>query len=76
MPLYEYVCSQCGCKFELIRPIGRSNEAAPCPSCQHEAGRVLSPFTSFSKDSSGLATPVGGSSCASCSAASCDSCSL
>jgi putative FmdB family regulatory protein len=76
MPLYEYVCSQCGCKFELIRPISQSNEEAPCPRCQHEAERVLSPFASFSKDSSGLTTPVGGSSCASCSAASCDSCSL
>jgi putative FmdB family regulatory protein len=76
MPLYEYVCSKCGCKFELLRPISQSNEAAPCPSCHHEAERVLSPFTSLSKDSSGLTTPVGGSSCSSCSAASCNSCNL
>jgi putative FmdB family regulatory protein len=76
MPIYEYVCSKCGCRFELIRPISQSNKEAPCPSCQHEAARVLSPFTSLSKDSSGLTAPVGGSSCTSCSAASCDSCSL
>ncbi len=76
MPLYEYGCSKCGFRFELIRPISQSNEEAPCPRCQHEAERVLSPFASFSKDSSGLTTPVGGSSCASCSAASCDSCRL
>jgi putative FmdB family regulatory protein len=76
MPLYEYVCSKCGCRFELIRSISQSNEGAPCPSCQHEAGRVLSLFSSLSKDSSGLATSVGGSSCTSCSAASCDSCNL
>ena len=76
MPLYEYVCSECGCKFELLRPISQSNELAPCPSCHHEAERVLSHFTSLSKDSSGLTTPVGGSSCSSCSAASCNSCNL
>ncbi len=76
MPLYEYVCSQCGHKFELILPISKSNEEAQCPFCQHEAERVLSAFASFSKDSSGLTTPVGGSSCASCSAASCDNCRL
>ena len=76
MPLYEYVCSQCGCRFELLRPVSRSSEGAPCPGCQHEAERVLSRFSSLSKDSSGLTTPIGGSSCASCSAASCDSCNL
>ncbi|MCK5576936.1 MAG: zinc ribbon domain-containing protein [Dehalococcoidales bacterium] len=76
MPLYEYVCSQCGCRFELIRPITRANEEAPCPRCRHESERILSRFSSFSKDSSGLSTPVGGSSCTSCSTASCDSCSL
>ena len=58
MPLYEYVCSLCSCRFELIRPVSRANEGAPCPSCQHEAERILSRFTSFSKDSSGLTTPV------------------
>ena len=76
MPLYEYVCSQCDCRFELLRPISESSEEASCPRCQNRARRVLSPFASFSKDNSGLSAPVGGSSCSTCSAASCDSCQL
>ena len=76
MALYEYVCSKCGSRFELIRPMGRSDEEAPCPCCQSKAKRVLSPFASFSRDDSGATTATGGSSCVSCSAASCDSCHL
>ncbi len=76
MPLYEYVCSRCGFRFELLRPISRSSEGASCPCCQNGAERVLSPFTSFSKSDSGVTTALGGSSCSSCSAASCDSCHL
>ncbi len=76
MPLYEYVCSECGARFELLRPLSRSNEEASCPRCQSKAERVLSSFASFSKSDSGATVPIGGSSCASCSAASCDSCHL
>jgi putative FmdB family regulatory protein len=76
MPLYEYLCDKCGHKFELLRALSDSGEAAPCPRCQSPAKRVLSSFASFSKDSSGQSTPVGGSSCSSCSSASCNSCHL
>lgn len=31
MPIYEYVCSTCGHRFEQIVRIGA--EAPPCPSC-------------------------------------------
>jgi putative FmdB family regulatory protein len=76
MPLYEYVCSQCKTRFELIRPISCSREAVTCPHCQAKAERVPSSFASFSKDESGLITPTAGSSCAGCSASGCDSCHL
>jgi putative FmdB family regulatory protein len=76
MPLYEYVCDKCNHRFELLRALSASGEEASCPRCQGRARRVLSPFASFSKDSSGLSTSVGGSSCSSCSSASCDSCHL
>ncbi|MBA7703947.1 hypothetical protein ES703_112744 [subsurface metagenome] len=76
MPIYEYFCPDCEVKFELLRPLSQSAEAATCPRCQKGAERKLSTFACFSTDESGLTSPVGGSSCASCGAASCSSCSL
>ena len=78
MPIYEYVCSNCELKFELLRRLTEVNEKASCPSCHNSAERIFSTFASFSKDESGLTNPIAGSgsSCATCSATSCDSCSL
>jgi len=76
MPIYEYVCPQCEVKFELLRPLSQATESASCPHCQEIAQRVLSTFACFSTDESGLSSPVGGSSCAGCSAASCDTCAM
>ncbi len=76
MPIYEYVCSDCNLKFELLRPLSQAGEAASCPHCQQSAERVLSTFACFSTDESGLTSPVGGSPCASCGATNCDTCSI
>ncbi len=76
MPIYEYICSDCDCKFEQLRPFSQANEKAPCPHCHKSAKRKLSVFASFSKNSSGESAPVAGtgSSCASCGASSCSTC--
>ncbi len=78
MPIYEYVCSDCGSKFELLRSLSQANEGAPCPRCHNSAERILSIFASFSKEEGGLSTPIPGtgSSCAACGATSCNSCGL
>lgn len=76
MPIYEYVCPKCDSKFELLRPMSQANEAASCPQCQQKAKRVLSNFACFSTDESGMSSAVGGSSCATCSADSCDTCAM
>ena len=76
MPIYEYNCSSCNLKFELLRPLSQSDDEAPCPRCHDKAERILSTFCSRTKDASVLTAPVGGSSCSSCSASSCASCSL
>ena len=47
MPLYEYVCNDCALRFELLRPAGRMNEPAPCPSGHASARRVLSTFAAI-----------------------------
>jgi len=84
MPIYEYKCTQCAHKFDLLRPSALSNKPADCPKCQHTSERIL--ITSFAcrggatlnKDF-GLSGESGsglgmGSSCGSCSGGSCSSC--
>ena len=75
MPIYEYFCPDCDLKFELLRPLGQLDETTPCPNCNTNAERMLSRFTSFSKNAEGMSTPINGSSsCSTCSATSCASC--
>lgn len=44
MPVYEYYCARCGRDFELIRPVSRSEEPAPCGECGEPGRRQLSNF--------------------------------
>ncbi len=61
MPLYEYVCDNCQCKFELLRRMSQADEAVGCPSCEHDsAHRVLSLFAAISKGGNGSSEPDGG----------------
>jgi len=76
MPIYEYVCSHCDCKFELLRPLSQVDEEASCPHCHNRAKRIFSIFAAFSKGDGGQTNPIGGSVCASCDATSCDTCHL
>jgi len=76
MPIYEYICSRCEQKFELLKPMSQSGEGVACPNCGGKAGRVLSAFCRCSDGSLDLLDSNGGSACSSCSATSCSSCSL
>ena len=78
MPIYEYYCSSCKSKFELLRPLSHAEQGASCPQCHAEARRVFSPFIAFrrfAKVEEGH-EPIAGtvSSCSSCAATSCDTC--
>ncbi len=64
MPIFEYVCSECKHRFELL--IHRSDEAA-CPKCQ--ATKLEKQISSFGVGATGgWASPGsgGGGSCGSC----------
>ncbi len=74
MPLYEYVCPECGHKFEMLKSLSRRDEDTACPKCSHSAERVLSTFACFSKGKSGISNSIGGSSCSSCGGNTCSSC--
>jgi len=60
MPLYEYYCAQCETRFELLRPMSRSNGPATCPNGHKGAQRVLSVFSSVSKGAGDETAPIGG----------------
>ncbi|MFC2034755.1 zinc ribbon domain-containing protein [Chloroflexota bacterium] len=76
MPIYEYVCTDCESRFELLRPLSQSSDAASCPRCQQSAQRILSSFASFSTNDSGLTAPIGGNACSSCGSSSCGTCNM
>jgi len=78
MPIYEYLCPKCSCKFELRRSFSQSDEAAFCPGCQATGEKLLSCFTAFSKGAEGDFSPISGagSGCGPCSATSCGSCGM
>ena len=48
MPVYEYVCPECKCKFELIRPRSECIQGSTCPQCGSSAERVISVFSHYS----------------------------
>ena len=77
MPLYEYYCSQCETRFELLRSMSRSNDLATCPNGHEGALRVPSVFSAVSKGAGGEMAPIGGdSACNTCASSSCSTCSL
>jgi putative FmdB family regulatory protein len=41
MPIYEYECEKCSCKFELLRSV-KEDGGASCPECQSHSPRVFS----------------------------------
>ncbi len=75
MPIYEYYCPVCDQKFELLRPMSRSNEAATCPSGHEGAKRAISLFSALTKNAEGDTSSLS-SACSTCSLDDCSSCSL
>ncbi|MFH1202384.1 MAG: zinc ribbon domain-containing protein [Candidatus Omnitrophota bacterium] len=71
MPIYEYICLGCNCKFEYLL---RGSEEIACPKCgKDNLKKLLSAFSFSSKDAKGNATSsLAG--CGSCSAHNCSSC--
>jgi len=77
MPLYEYYCADCECKFEVLRSFSQADEPVSCVHCQSpNTRRALSLFAAYSKGGEGGETSraLGGDSCASCAATSCATC--
>jgi putative FmdB family regulatory protein len=66
MPLYEYYCRTCSAKFELLRPMSRSDEPATCPQGHPSGARTLSVFATVGKGGEAAfgQMPAAGAGCA------------
>ncbi len=74
MPLYEYLCQECGTRFDTLRSMKDSDKPIGCTHCQSEQTiRQLSVFFAQSGGKALAGTQGGG--CAGCSGGSCGSCS-
>lgn len=65
MPMYEFVCDQCGKKFEEL--CRSSDTEVKCPQCG--STRVTRQFSAFACKGGGA-----GGGCSSCSGGSCSTC--
>ncbi len=74
MPIYEYLCQDCGAEFEMLRSMKDAAAPARCKSCHSEhTTRQLSVF--YSKSAGRVAATTSSSSgCSGCSGGSCGSC--
>ena len=43
MPIYEYECEKCACRFELKRRFSEDEGSPCCPRCQGNVRRLFSP---------------------------------
>jgi len=71
MPLYEYVCDECGYRFDMLRSMKEADEPVACQECNSLlTHRVVSSFFAQSDNRS----LVKSNSCGSCRGGSCASC--
>jgi putative FmdB family regulatory protein len=57
MPLYEYHCSACGSRFEVLQRMGETAEGLACPECgRPKPEREVSTFASSGTSSGGASS--------------------
>jgi putative FmdB family regulatory protein len=73
MPIYEYVCKDCGNRFEILRPIKDADTPILCKICHSDmTQRALSVF--YAQSGSNIIAGRNNGGCAGCSSGSCSSC--
>ena len=73
MPIYEYVCFDCGKRFEILRSIKEADSPILCNICQsNQTKRAVSVF--FAQSGSKIIAGSSNSGCSGCSSGSCSSC--
>ncbi|MDH3743753.1 MAG: zinc ribbon domain-containing protein [Acidobacteriota bacterium] len=51
MPLYEYLCADCGHRFEFLQSLGAGTEGLSCPRCGET--KLEKQLSTFAGQSSG-----------------------
>jgi len=79
MPIYEYVCLDCGERFEAIRSMSEADTPIPCSGCMsdHTSRQLAVVFARGGGSSSSAPeryTPSRSSGCGGCSGGSCATC--
>jgi putative FmdB family regulatory protein len=73
MPIYEYVCNDCGKRFEILRSIKEADSPIICNICwSNKTHRAVSVF--YAQSGSRTIAGSGNSGCSGCSTGSCSSC--
>lgn len=67
MPLYEYICQECGQEFEKMVRFSEASNLPPCPVCQSpDTNKRISVFASRNfGGGTGVSASSSGSSCGS-----------
>lgn len=64
MPLYEYRCSECDHRFEVLQRLGEGAEGLTCPECgQATAKKQFSTFSSSGASGGAGPAALGGGGC-------------
>lgn len=72
MPIYEYLCKDCGTHFEVMRPMNEADAPIACQQCKGEHTYRL--ISLFFASSGGRVVAGNSSGCAGCSSTSCATC--
>jgi putative FmdB family regulatory protein len=73
MPIYEYICNDCGNRFEILRSIKEADSPILCSRCKsNKTQRTVSVF--YAQNSSRIIAGSGNSGCSGCSTGACSSC--
>lgn len=72
MPLYEYVCKDCGVHFDVLRSMKDADKPIQCRECHSE--NITRALSVFYATSAGHSVTSSGSGCAGCAGGSCSSC--
>lgn len=66
MPLYDFVCEECGHEFEHFKRLSERTDPVECPECGELGKRVLSGFAVGGSSTSSSATVGAASSGGGC----------
>jgi putative FmdB family regulatory protein len=73
MPIYEYICKDCGKRFEILRSIKEADSPVLCKICQSgKTARAVSVF--FAQSNSRIIAGGNNGGCSGCSSGSCSTC--